>query len=163
VVIRSVVLFFVSLLLLAWLPRATPAGSILTQGALNAELGTSCAAQGKPAPCITPAQMSDLVTTAVPLVSSGISAAGNSQGTATALTGQMNTVATVAAGAGVVLPSPVAGQEVFVSNQGANPLTVYPPTGAAIDVLAANAPVTVAVGATAELIAVSATAINTVP
>jgi hypothetical protein len=148
----------------AWLvPPVAQAGNILTQGQLNAELGTSCAAQGKAPPCITPAQMSDLVVTAVPGVSTGIAASGSSQGTATALTGQMSTITMVPAGSGVVLPAPVAGQILYVTNQGTNPLTVYPPSGTSIDGLAANTPIAVAVGSTAELVATSATAISTVP
>jgi hypothetical protein len=139
------------------------AGNILTQGALNTELGTSCAAQGKPAPCITPTQMSDLVVTAVPLVNTGLAAAGSTQGTATVLTGQMNTVTTVPTGAGVVLPTPVAGQVLYVSNQGANPLSVYPPSGASIDGLAANAPILIAAGSTNEMIATSSTTMSTLP
>jgi len=139
------------------------AGSMLTQGQLNTELGTSCASQGKTAPCITPTQMSDLVVTAVPGVSIGITAAGSSQSTATGLTSQMNTVTTVPVGSGIILPTPVAGQVVYVSNRGTNPLTVYPPSGASIDGLAANAPIVVAVGSTAEVVATSSATISTVP
>ena len=118
---------------------AAHAGSVLTQSQLNAELGTSCAAQGKTAPCIAPAQMSDFITTAVPAVVTGISAAGSSQSGATGLTGQVDDVATVAQGTGVSLPSPVAGQVVTVCNEGAHPLRVYPSSGVSIGPLAANA------------------------
>jgi hypothetical protein len=136
------------------------AGSILTQGQLNAELGTSCAAQGKTAPCITPTQMSDLVTTAVPLVSSGIAAAGTSQGTATPLAGQISDVTTVPVGAGVVLPAAVAGQLNLVCNDAANQLQllVYPASGASIGTLATNAPQTVLAGQCGQFTALSATA-----
>ena len=110
IISRAALVLAVALPALAIAVSVAHAGSILTQGQLNAELGTSCAAQGKTAPCITPTQMSDLVTTAVPLVSSGIAAAGTSQGTATPLAGQISDVTTVPVGAGVVLPAAVAGQ-----------------------------------------------------
>jgi hypothetical protein len=134
------------------------AGSILTQGQLIAELGTSCAAQGKTAPCITPTQMSDLVTTAVPLVSSGIAAAGASQGTATALAGQISDVTTVPAGSGVILPAAVAGQVNLVCDEANLQLLVYPASGASIGTLAANAPQAVPAGLCAQFTALSATA-----
>jgi hypothetical protein len=150
-------------LLVALLPLAAQAGTIMTQGQLDNEIGTPCAAQGAGAPCITPTRMSDLVVTSVPLAASGIAAAGTSQGTATPLSAQMNAVTAVAPGAGVILPPPVAGQSVWVANQGANRLTVYPPAGAAIDGLAANWPMRLEIGVTAQWIALSPTAISTVP
>lgn len=55
-----------------------------------------------------------------------ISAAGNSQATATQLSAAMNNVTTVAAGTGVNLPASAAGLSVIVQNSGANLLTVYP-------------------------------------
>jgi len=45
---------------------------------------------------------------------------------------------TVAAGAGVVLMTAVAGSVIRVFNRGANALLVYPTSGAAIDALGAN-------------------------
>lgn len=72
----------------------------------------------------------------------GIAATGTTQGTATALTAADNFVSTVAAGAGVILSaSTTGGDEQSVYNAGANVLKVYPPSGAAINQLAANAPV----------------------
>lgn len=68
----------------------------------------------------------------------GISAAGSTQGTATALTKTLNVVSTVAASQGVKLPSPEAGEFVLVANQGANALSVYPDTGHSINNLSAN-------------------------
>ncbi len=143
---------------LAFLAGRAHAGSILTQGQLNTELGTNCAAQGKTAPCIGPAQMSDLIATAVPAVVTGITAAGTTQGTATALTGQVNDVATVAAGTGVVLPTAVAGQTNTVCDDGANSLLVYPASGAAIGANAANSPVDDDVAQCISLVALSSTA-----
>ncbi len=60
-----------------------------------------------------------------------VSAAGNSLATATALNAKFNNVTTVAASAGVALPTGAAfGDEVLVRNSGANALAVYPATSA---------------------------------
>lgn len=67
-----------------------------------------------------------------------VSAAGSTQGTATALTKSFNEVTTVAAGQGVVLPAPEAGEIIMVANQGANSLSVYPASGHSINNLSAN-------------------------
>ena len=76
----------------------------------------------------------------------GISAAGTTQGTATALTSAVNFLSTVASGSGVVLSSSAAGGDCqFIFNGGANPVKVYPPTGAKINGLATNAPAVVGV------------------
>jgi hypothetical protein len=74
----------------------------------------------------------------------GISAAGSTQGTATALTKTFNVISTVGAGQGVKLPSPEAGEILLVANQGANALSVYPDTGHSINNLASNAALSVA-------------------
>lgn len=66
-------------------------------------------------------------------IGTGISAAGTSVSDATALTTDYNVVSTVAAGAGVVLPSGFAGDEVSVLNTGANPLLVYAPSGGTLN------------------------------
>lgn len=73
-------------------------------------------------------------------VGTAISAAGTTQGTATALTNTLNGVSTVAAGSGVVLYAGSAGDCQLVYNGGANPVKVYPPSGAQINGLAANTP-----------------------
>jgi hypothetical protein len=75
-----------------------------------------------------------------------ISAAGTTQGTATALTTDLNTITTCAASAGVVLPTAAADKWTVVVNKGANALTVYPATGAAIDALGTNVGLSLAVG-----------------
>ena len=73
-------------------------------------------------------------------VGTGIAAAGTTQGTATALTKEMNIVSTVVSGAnGVVLPTAVAGMMLTITNTTANSLLVYPATSGAINSLAANA------------------------
>lgn len=72
-------------------------------------------------------------------VSATVTAAGSNQSGATALTSDINIVTTVGSGAGVVLPTAAAGRTVVVKNGGANTLSVYPASGAAIDSLSANA------------------------
>lgn len=81
-------------------------------------------------------------------VEPGLSAAGTTQTTATPLSASFDrhVVTTVASGAGVVLPSATASRVDIVINAGANPLLVYPPSGAAINNLATNAAYTVPVG-----------------
>lgn len=80
---------------------------------------------------------------AIKSIATSISAAGSSQGTATALTASFNEVTTVSASQGVVLPSPEAGELVLVANQGANALNVYPASGHSINTLSANAALSV--------------------
>lgn len=71
-------------------------------------------------------------------IATGISAAGTTQGTATALTKSLNEVTTVSVSQGVVLPSPEAGEILLVANQGANALNIYPASGHSINNLSAN-------------------------
>lgn len=86
-----------------------------------------------------------------------ISAAGTTQGTATALTSDSNIVTTVTASSGVVLPTAAAGRRIFIINRGANILSIYPASGAYIDSLAQNAAIQVAPNGSIELIASSTT------
>jgi hypothetical protein len=87
------------------------------------------------------AQAANVIATTYNLtgVTTGISAAGSSQGDATALTKAFNVVSTVSAGQGVVLPTAVAGMRVTVVNTSGNTVLVYPASGAAINALATNA------------------------
>ena len=80
----------------------------------------------------------------------GITAAGATLGTATALTTSFNLVSTVAAGTGVSLPAPtLAGWAVTIRNGGANTLNIYPNSATAtINGGAAGTPITLATGAT---------------
>ncbi len=77
---------------------------------------------------------------------SGLSAAGTTQGTATAITNQTNDFTTVAASSGAVLPSPEQGEFIFVANSGANAMALYPASGHSINALAANAAFSVPAG-----------------
>ena len=72
-------------------------------------------------------------------VSTSISAAGTTQGTATALTKEINEITTVSSGQGVVLPTSVAGMVLYLINTSANAVNVYPAVGASIGGLALNA------------------------
>jgi len=71
-------------------------------------------------------------------VNSAVSAAGTTQGTATAIKSSINLVTTVAASAGVILPSTDVGDTVEIINLGANVLTVYPDSGSRINAVATN-------------------------
>lgn len=86
-----------------------------------------------------------------------VSAAGTTQGTATALTSDYNVITTAASGTGVVLQTAAAGKTVIVVNKGANVLLVYPATGAAIDALGANVGISVPVSGWIEFNASSTT------
>jgi len=66
-------------------------------------------------------------------ITTGISSAGGSQGTATALTTEINVVSTVTGGQGVRLPTAVAGMVLIINNTSATPVNVYPATGGAIN------------------------------
>lgn len=88
---------------------------------------------------------------------SGLSGAGTTQGTATAITKQTNEFTTVAASTGARLPSPEQGEFIFMANAGANALAVYPNTGHSINALATNAAFSLAVGKNALFWAATAT------
>ena len=75
----------------------------------------------------------------------GVTAVGAGQGTAYQIYRYKTVFTTVAAGTGGVLPTIVAGDTRRVLNRGANPLLIYPGSGAAIESLAVNAPVTIPV------------------
>ena len=90
-------------------------------------------------------------------VGTGISAAGSTQGTATALTKEINLVSTVSSGQGVVLPTAVAGMVIHITNTSANSLIVYPASGGAVNSLSTNAGYTQGAGATITYIAPTTT------
>jgi hypothetical protein len=86
-----------------------------------------------------------------------VSAAGTTQGTATALTSDYNIITTAASGTGVVLPTATTGRRLIVVNKGANALNIYPASGAAIDALGANTALSLPVSGWLELDASSTT------
>ena len=90
-------------------------------------------------------------------ISGAVSAAGTTQGTATVLAKEINVVSTVASGAGVVLPTAVAGMVLIVNNTNANTLNVYPAAGGVINSGAVNAAYTHSTGASIQYYATSGT------
>jgi hypothetical protein len=90
-------------------------------------------------------------------VTTGISAFGSNQATATALTKEINIVSTVTSGQGVALPTAVAGMVIYITNTSANSLLVYPASGGTINSLSANAALTQTAGATLQFIAPTTT------
>lgn len=94
-----------------------------------------------------------LVRTVAPTVTAGTNAQGQGP-----ITQDFNIITTAAANpSGVTLPTAVTGRRVSVVNRGANPINVYPATGAQIGSLAVNLPWPVQVGASLDFIARSAT------
>ena len=90
-------------------------------------------------------------------VATSIIAAGTTQGTATALTKEINVVATVSASQGVRLPTAVAGMVITITNTSGTEVLVYPATGGRINTLSTNIAYGVAPGATIQFIAPSTT------
>jgi hypothetical protein len=93
---------------------------------------------------------------------SGITAVVGAQGTVP-LTYQFNVVTICPAGGAVTLQAGSAGIHQIVRNSGANPLLVYPASGATINAQAANAAITVPVNSTAYFEAQDSTHWFTVP
>lgn len=105
------------------------------------------------APYISQAQLFAPRFFAEPALVAGTNAQGQGP-----MTGDLVVVATAAANpSGVTLPSATDGRRVYVVNRGANPVNVFPASGAAINGLAANASIQVPVGGTASFNAVSST------
>ena len=69
---------------------------------------------------------------------STVTAAGTTQATATAITADVNVVTTATTGQGVILYAGVGGDSQVVYNSTTADIKVYPPTGVAINQLAAN-------------------------
>jgi hypothetical protein len=90
-------------------------------------------------------------------VQTSISAAGSTQGDATALTKDINIISTVSAGQGVVLPTAVAGMVLIINNISATDMNVYPATGAAINSLSTNLGLNHIAGASLQYYAMSST------
>ena len=90
-------------------------------------------------------------------VTSGITAAGSTQGTATALTRPINVVSTVSASTGVILPTVPAGARIIIMNTSGTALNVYPPSGAAINSGSTNAAYSMPAGVRLEYISTSST------
>ena len=90
-------------------------------------------------------------------VSAGVSAAGtSSQANATLLTSEINQVGTVASNAGVRLPTAEAGLKVYIKNDGANTLKIWPFSGDNLG-SGANTNTTLATSASVEFVCYDAT------
>jgi hypothetical protein len=90
-----------------------------------------------------------------------LTAAGATQGTALALTSDINNVTTVAAGTGVILPFWQTGHRIIVRNGGANNLAVYPNSSAQINSLGANVAFSLPAGTAIEFVNFTSTQWNT--
>lgn len=90
-------------------------------------------------------------------MNTAVSAAGTTQGTATTLTAAVNDVTTAAANSGVILPQGQTGDEFQILNSGANPVYVYPPTGAKLNNLTTNAGASLPINTTMQVIQLSTT------
>lgn len=99
----------------------------------------------------TPALAGETFSTAT------ITAGTNAQGQA-ALTADFNVITTAANNpSGATLPTATVGRRLLIVNRGANPVNVFPATGATIDGLAANASIALPVNQILEFYASSAT------
>lgn len=94
--------------------------------------------------------------------STGLTATGSTQGAALVLPSDFNVFTTVAASTGAILPAASFQYQVtdtvITVNHGANPLTVYPPTGGKVATGATNAGLAVPAGKTAWFLLVDSTA-----
>ena len=90
-------------------------------------------------------------------IDASVTAAGTTQGDATALTKTYNIVQTASANQGVKLPDCATGVRVTVYNSSANTFKIYPASSESIDDGALNAPITLAPDKVKEFIGVSAT------
>jgi hypothetical protein len=89
-----------------------------------------------------------------------VSAAGSTQGDATALTKTYNIVTTASANQGIKLPDCAAGLETLILNETSATIKVYPATGETIDSGATNAAISLAPSTSLRLVGVSATKWN---
>ena len=86
-----------------------------------------------------------------------LAAAGTTQGDAAAVTAYHCYVTTVAAGSGVVLLQRAPGSEYSLCNAGANALLVYPWSGASLNGVTANLPISIPVNGAAWFKVISST------
>lgn len=77
-------------------------------------------------------------------VANNLTATGTTQATAAPLGADLNRFTTVAASSGCILPAMNPGDSIQVFNAGANPLSLYPPVGGAINALGTNAAYSIA-------------------
>jgi hypothetical protein len=105
-----------------------------------------------------PSGLNTLTVAAMTDVATGLSGAGSDQSGATEVTSAKNAFSTVAAGTGAKLDSKAAaGDSQMIYNGGANPLKVYPPSGAQINALGSNQPMLLATHTACEFYCFSTT------
>jgi hypothetical protein len=90
-------------------------------------------------------------------VDSNITAAGSTQGTATALTKEFNLISNVSSGTGVALPTAVSGMAITVINGSANALLVYPAVNGIINSQLANIAYTQSAYSTLQFVSITTT------
>lgn len=91
-------------------------------------------------------------------VLTGVSAAGTTQATATAVVNDFTAVSTVAAGSGVIIYNGQIGDSCIVFNDGgASALTVYPPVGSKFNNLTTNGGILVPINSSALFVKFTAT------
>src|ERR1700757_816274 len=89
------------------------------------------------------------------ILTTGLTAAGSSQGTALPIPSDFCVFTTVAASTGAILPVSSPTDWLTVVNHGASALTVYPPTGGQISTGATNAGLSVPSGKAAQFLAIT--------
>tara|TARA_R110000868_G_scaffold114309_8_gene306352 strand:+ start:17315 stop:20569 length:3255 start_codon:yes stop_codon:yes gene_type:complete len=100
----------------------------------------------------TPSLAGEVFSTTV-----AVTAGTNAQGQG-ALTSDYNIITTTSTNpSGATLPTATVGRRILVANKGTNPVNLYPATGAAIDAITANNPISLVVGAILEFDASSTT------
>ena len=118
----------------------------------NTRTGAGALVFGSSPTLTTPALSGETFSTAA-----AVTAGTNAQGQG-ALTSDLNIITTTTNNpSGVTLPTATVGRRLRVINKGTNPIVIYPATGAAIDALAANAGIQLAVGSVVQFDAASTT------
>lgn len=130
---------------------ATPTTANLA-AAVTGETGTGALVFGTSPALTTPSLSAETYST-----SATVTAGTNAQGQG-ALTSDYNVITTTAANpSGVTLPTATVGRRVVIVNRGTNTVNVYPATSAAIDGLAVNAAISIAVNGRVEFNAATTT------
>jgi hypothetical protein len=130
---------------------ATPSSANLAS-AVTDETGSGALVFGTSPSLTTPALAGETFST-----TNNVTAGTNAQGQG-ALTTDINVITTAASNpSGVTLPTATTGRRIVVVNRGSNPVNVYPATGAAIDSIAANSPISLPVNGLLEFNASSTT------
>jgi hypothetical protein len=120
--------------------------------AITDETGSGALVFGTSPSLTTPSLSGETFST-----TANVTAGTNAQGQG-ALTSDLSVITTAAANpSGVTLPTATTGRRVIVVNKGANPVNIFPASGAIIDALSANASIQLAVNGVMEFNASSTT------